>query len=336
MPAPHEFLSSIILSILGVIVLLWVSIPLSLFLCAWNILKRMIGYGGTSLGLISETRLDYKLPNPKCVLVTGSSHGIGAALAMEFAEQNRTLIICARHEEELNEIRIACELRGCQKVITLPLDVSDRDCTIQTLKKLDDEHHIDLVIANAGLTANLGESRNENEGLDGISYSIVGANVMGVIYTMTPILEGMRRRGHGQVAIMGSILGLFGTTAVPIYAASKAFVQSMARDLYFPLYYRYGVHLSLVAPGFVESRMTRDLKDDAWWTFWMFWSPQKAARYIKKCIMNNHYYIPFPFYLEAMQYSAYVLPPSVQPYISNLIGLTGVSGNTPRNALCLT
>ena len=58
----------------------------------------MIGYVGTTVGLISERRLDYKVKDPECVLITGASDGIGAALAMEYSSKHRTLILCARDE----------------------------------------------------------------------------------------------------------------------------------------------------------------------------------------------------------------------------------------------
>ncbi len=236
---------------------------------------------------------------PGAILITGASSGIGEALARDYAESGRFLALSGRDEERLEGVAEACRGFGAE-VAAQTVDVADRDATAKWISDIDADHPLDLVIANAGIAAGTGgRGESENQTRD-----IFAINLAGVINTVWPALGPMRKRRHGQIAIVSSIAGFRGSPGTPAYSASKAAVKAYGEALRGWLK-PDGIRVSVVCPGFVRTRMTE--KNDFPMPFVM--DAAKAARIIRRGLERNKARIAFPWPMYFLAWLLGALPP---------------------------
>ena len=93
-----------------------------------------------------------KKEEPKSVFITGASSGLGAHLAIEYANKARTLHLCGRNKERLNQTAITCKQKGA-KVFTYLFDTTDEKAAQKAIQQAFSRTPLDLVIANAGVSA---------------------------------------------------------------------------------------------------------------------------------------------------------------------------------------
>lgn len=188
--------------------------------------------------------------NPKVIVITGATSGLGAALAKVYAQQEVVLYLTGRNINRLSQISDRCRAQGA-KVHARPLDVTDTQNMQQWLTSIDKDQVVDLVIANAGVSAgSLG-----GEQADQVT-SILDVNVQGVINTIHPFIDTMVKRGAGQLVIIGSMAGLLPLPSSPAYSASKAAVNNYAKSLRGVLHSKQ-VGVTLVMPGYIDTPMTQ-------------------------------------------------------------------------------
>jgi short-subunit dehydrogenase len=251
--------------------------------------------------MTSQTR------KPSSILITGASSGIGAALALSYAESGTTLFLSGRNQARLLEIAAACEEKGAN-VHTQDLDVTDKDGMANWLQDADAQKPLDLAIANAGIS---GSSNAQN---DITSRSIFATNIDGVLNTILPIIPKMISRQSGQIALMSSLAGFRGLPSAPAYSASKAAVRSYGEALRGSLD-KDGIKVSVICPGFVESRIT---DANSFYMPFLMKAP-KAARIIKNGLAKDKARIAFPFCLYAMTWLMMALPTMIiDPIIKSL------------------
>jgi short-subunit dehydrogenase len=194
--------------------------------------------------------------DPRHILITGASSGIGAALARHYARDGVMLDLAGRDRDRLAAVAEACRARGAA-VATQALDVVDRDAAAAWIAAAEARAPIDLLLANAGISGGTGGIHVE----DGLFESraqmdaILDANVQGVVNTVTPGLRAMSSRGRGQVALMSSLASFRGFPGAPSYCASKAWVRVWAEGLR-PEYAARGIEVNVICPGYVRSPMT--------------------------------------------------------------------------------
>lgn len=222
---------------------------------------------------------------PRSVLITGASSGIGAALALAYAAPGVLLALSGRDETRLADIAARCRAAGAS-VMTRVLCVTDAPAMAAWVAEAEAAAPLDLVIANAGISAGTGgggESADQTR-------AIFAVNVNGVLNTVLPAIEAMRPRRAGQVAIIASVAGFRGLPSAPAYTASKAAVKAWGEGLRGWLA-REGIAVSVVLPGFVESRIT------AVNTFRMpfLMSAEAAAQRIRDGLARNRGRIAFPW-----------------------------------------
>lgn len=186
----------------------------------------------------------------RTVLLTGASSGIGAALAETYANHETLLYLLGRDSPRLQEIANLCRARGAE-VRTARIDVSDKEAMAAYIEKVDGENPLDLVIANAGISAGTGGTQEDASQAD----HIFAVNVQGVLNTIHPILPRMVARGRGQVALMSSLAGIRALPSAPAYSASKAAVRYYGESLRGALA-KYGVCVSVICPGYIRTPMT--------------------------------------------------------------------------------
>ncbi len=190
--------------------------------------------------------------NPKHVLLTGATGGVGRALALALAAPGVTLSIQGRDEERLAEVSRECRERGAA-VSRSVLDIRDVQALHHWVLRGDDALPVDLVIANAGVSSSVQADRGEH--LEDVR-RVFAVNTMGVVETVTPLAERMRKRGSGQIAVIGSLAGLLGLPSSPSYSASKGAVRLYGLALRARLR-PLGVKVNVVTMGYVDSPMSR-------------------------------------------------------------------------------
>ncbi|MEM7081543.1 MAG: SDR family NAD(P)-dependent oxidoreductase [Pseudomonadota bacterium] len=223
--------------------------------------------------------------DPKHILITGASSGIGEALAEGYAGPGITLQLSGRNEERLESVAEGARAKGAT-VHTKVIDVADRDAMAAWIAQADDGLPLDLVIANAGV----GLSQKDAPTLAEIADKTFDINVHGVFHTVHPALERMVPRRRGQVAINASIAGFVGMPGAAPYAASKAAVRSYGEGLR-GAYHRRNVQVNVICPGFVVSRMTNQNK----FRMPFLMDTDKAARIIMRGLARNKARIAFPW-----------------------------------------
>ena len=251
------------------------------------------------------------MKNPRNIVITGASSGLGAALALHYAASGVTLHLQGRNQQRLEQIAENCQKRGAI-VHNRILDVTNEAGMNQWLRAIDANAPIDLIIANAGISASGGiYGENIKQVRD-----IFATNINGVVNTVMPLLPAMIARKHGQIAIMSSIAGLRGLPSCPAYSASKNCVRAWGEALRGWLT-KQGVEVSVICPGFVETNMTA--KNTFPMPFMM--SAEKAARIIVRRLEANKARIAFPWMFYCFTYLVSCLPVWLtDPFLARLPG----------------
>jgi len=237
---------------------------------------------------------------PRSILLTGASSGIGAALAIAYAAPGVTLALGGRDPDRLAAVAEDCRARGAAAA-TLPVDVVDRDRMAAWVAAADRAAPLDLVIANAGVSAGTGGGAESAEQ----ARRILATNVDGVVNTIHPALAAMVPRRRGHLAIMSSLAAFRGFPGAPAYCASKAAVRVLGEALRGALH-RHGVAVSVICPGYVESPMTAVNR----FRMPMLMPADKAAAIIRSGLDRRRARIAFPLPLYIVVRALAALPPS--------------------------
>lgn len=249
------------------------------------------------------------MQQPRAILITGASSGIGEALAHAYAGPGIFLALAGRDAARLAAVAAVCREHGA-RVVTSTTDVTDRAGIAAWIETIDGETPLDLVIANAGISAGTGGA---GESADQ-ARRILATNIDGVLNTVLPVVPRMTARGRGQIALMSSLASFRGFPGAPAYCASKAMVRIWGEALR-PELAHHGVRLSVICPGFVVSRMTSVN------TFPMplLMPADRAAAIIKRGLARNKARIAFPWRMYALTRLLAALPSFViEPLLARL------------------
>eukprot|EP01133_Synstelium_polycarpum_P011524 gene11524-13449_t len=265
------------------------AIFLSYFRLVPDLLVSVIGIIGSFVFLFISPFLHIvdlfktkQYPEPKTIVITGASSGIGRALALEYAGKGKTLALTGRNNERLQEVATLCIEKGAY-VETTTIDVTNRDDFAKWLIKIDKFSAVDLLIANAGVSEAI---MPKNETYEDKVYQLTDINVYGVLNTVLPLLESFRKRQHGQIVMTGS-LSTYTNYLFPAYVGSKGWVGNYASTLRQELS-GHGIGVTLLAPGIVETPMTGALGSLA--KPFMI-SPEASARAFKAGIAENRAFV---------------------------------------------
>ncbi|AWS51940.1 MULTISPECIES: 3-oxoacyl-ACP reductase FabG [Providencia] len=190
----------------------------------------------------------------KIALVTGASRGIGKAIALTLIARGATVIGTATSEKGAEAITAYLDGKGKG----LALNVTDAASIEETLTKIREEFgEIDILINNAGITRdNLLMRMKEDEWQD-----IIDTNLSSVYRLSKSVLRAMMKKRCGRIISIASVVGVMGNAGQTNYAAAKAgligFSKSLAREVA-----SRGITVNVVAPGFIETDMTKALTDE--------------------------------------------------------------------------
>lgn len=226
--------------------------------------------------------------DPRSILITGGSSGIGEALARRYAQPGVHLFLCGRDRDRLDAVARACQAAGAEVSTTL-LDITDRERTETWIREAHADRPLDLVIANAGISAGTTTAAGPGEAAQQVR-DIFDINLSGTLNTMQPAIALMAESGGGQIALMSSIASFRGFPSAPAYSASKAAVRFYGEAMRGALA-RHGIAVSVICPGFVRSRITAANR----FPMPFFMEAEPAARIIQRGLARNQALIAFPW-----------------------------------------
>ena len=195
--------------------------------------------------------------NNKIALVTGASRGIGAAIADQLGAKGATVIGTATSEQgaqAINQRFSSAQIKGYGKV----LNVTDQDSIDELIKSVTDEHGpVFILVNNAGINRdNILMRMKEDEW-----NTVLNTNLSSIFRLSKACLRPMLKARAGRIINVGSVVGATGNPGQTNYAAAKAgmigFTKSLAREVG-----PRGITVNTVAPGFIETDMTKKLTDE--------------------------------------------------------------------------
>ncbi len=181
----------------------------------------------------------------RSVLVTGGNRGIGLAIAQRLAADGH---------------KVAVTHRGSgapEGLFGVECDVTDNDAVDRAFKEVE-EHQgpVEVVVSNAGVSADAFLIRMTEERFE----KVIDANLTGAFRVVQRASRSMQRKRFGRLIFIGSVSGMWGIGNQANYAASKAGVIGMARSIARELS-KAGVTANVVAPGYIDTDMTRSLDE---------------------------------------------------------------------------
>ena len=193
----------------------------------------------------------------KVALVTGATRGIGQAIALALGQAGHTVIGTATTDEGAQSISQALSahgLKGCGMV----LQVNDAAACDSLLDQIVQQFGpIGILVNNAGITRDNLSMRMRDEEWD----AVIQTNLTAVFRLSRGVLRAMMKSRWGRIINITSVVGISGNPGQMNYAAAKAGVAGMSRALAREVASR-GITVNCVAPGFIDTDMTKSLSED--------------------------------------------------------------------------
>ncbi len=190
-------------------------------------------------------------------LVTGASRGIGRAISLELGRQGAVVVGTATSQEGADKITAYLQEAGVSgKGMTL--DVTVLDQVNSTVSAIDQEYGaVSILVNNAGITRDNLLMRMKDDEWDGI----LDTNLRSAFWLSRAVIKSMMKARQGRIINIASVIGAIGNPGQANYAAAKAglmgFTRSLAREVG-----SRNITVNCVAPGFIDTDMTRDLPED--------------------------------------------------------------------------
>ena len=192
----------------------------------------------------------------KNALVTGAGRGIGKAIALELAAKGAFVIVNYNGSKEAAEQTVAEIKAAGGDAIAYQCSVSDYEACGAMITALIKEYaHIDILVNNAGITRDGLLMKMSEEDFD----AVINTNLKGCFNTIRHMSRYFLKQRAGKIINISSVSGILGNAGQANYSASKAGVIGLTKAVARELASR-GINVNAVAPGFVETDMTENLK----------------------------------------------------------------------------
>ncbi|MDP2139441.1 MAG: SDR family oxidoreductase [Gammaproteobacteria bacterium] len=191
----------------------------------------------------------------KVALITGSTKGIGLAIARRMAQAGARVVISSRNQEICDEVAASINAEG-GVAVAIACNINYKEQLRQLVDKTVEQlGTIDILVCNAALNPHYGSSQNiPDEAFD----KIMNANIGSAHRLCQMVLPAMAEKGGGAVIIVSSIAGLKGTPVLGAYGISKAADMQMARNLAVE-WGPKNIRVNCIAPGLVRTDFARAL-----------------------------------------------------------------------------
>ena len=200
----------------------------------------------------------------KTALITGSSRGIGFALAAGLAKAGAQIILNGRDEARIKQAQETLAGLGLNAHMLI-CDVADSQQVKTAIDSYEaDQGAIDILINNAGIQhrAELAEFTDEDFN------RVMATNSHAVFYTAKAVGKHMVARGHGKIINIASVMTLVARQNVAAYVTSKAAVGGLTRALATE-WAEKGLNVNAIGPGYISTELTKPLFDDSEFSAWL-------------------------------------------------------------------
>ena len=195
----------------------------------------------------------------RVALVTGSTRGIGRAIAETLAAAGARVAVTGRNESQAADVAAEIAAATGVNVRGYGVEISDAAQAMALIDSVErDFGQLDILVNNAGLTRDNLLLRMKDSDWD----DVMNANLRGAFVTCRAATRGMMKRRWGRIINVASVVGIIGNKGQANYAASKAGLIGMTKSIAKELASR-NILANVVAPGFIETDMTAAMSPEA-------------------------------------------------------------------------
>src|SRR5690554_3473231 len=197
-------------------------------------------------------------------LITGSSQGIGLALARGLAEHGAKVILNGRTQERLDAAVSSLTANGFAAE-GVAFDVTDGKAVGPAIEALEAEHGpLDILINNAGM-----QHRAPLEDFPHDKWEqLLATNISSVFYVAQAVAKGMIARGHGRIINIASVQSEMARAGIAPYTATKGAVRNLTRGMATD-WARHGLQINAIAPGYFKTPLNKALIENPEFTGWL-------------------------------------------------------------------
>jgi gluconate 5-dehydrogenase len=199
----------------------------------------------------------------KRALVTGSSQGIGLALAQGLAEHGATVILNGRDPGKIEVASAELSAKG-HKVSTAIFDVTSAEAVRTGIEAIEGEGPIDILINNAGM-----QFRTPLEDFPVDRWEqLLTTNISSVFYVGQAVARHMIPRGRGKIINIASVQSELARPGIAPYTATKGAVKNLTRGMCAD-WAKHGLQVNAIAPGYFKTPLNQALVDSAEFSGWL-------------------------------------------------------------------
>ncbi|QIL80089.1 glucose 1-dehydrogenase [Diaphorobacter sp. HDW4A] len=200
----------------------------------------------------------------KTALITGSSAGIGLALARGLAGAGARVILNARNAQKLDEIAALLQDEG-HDALTSPFDVTTGDAVTSAIERIEQNYGaIDILVNNAGM-----QRRGALEQFSEVDWhTLMRTNVDSVFFVSKAVAKHMIKRRRGKIINICSVQSELGRPGIAPYSASKGAVKMLTKGMAID-WGKHGIQVNGLGPGYFKTELTQSLVQDEAFTNWL-------------------------------------------------------------------
>lgn len=214
----------------------------------------------------------------KVVWITGASSGIGKEAAIQLHKIGAQLILSARSEDALNDLKQS--LGNSDDILVLPLDLSEQEAFSNKVSEAYDQFgRVDIVLNNAGISQRSYVLETDLS----VDRKIMEVNYFGTIALTKAILPRMIEQGGGHFAVVSSVVGKFGFGVRSAYSASKHALHGFFESLYIELKHK-GIGITIICPGPIQTNISKNALDGSGKPSGKMDEMQEKGMPVEKCV----------------------------------------------------